>query len=109
MVREPPPPSLFLLVIHFEKFAIITPRENFYFEGTFIFAIAMYSLEKVSKQLGEEDARTIIKTALDVSMSRKLEMKFNKDGIKKRRTFVKTTFYKISIEIFFKFLSIGSS
>ena len=61
------------------------------------------------KQLGGKDARTIIKTALDVSMSRELQMKFNKDGLKKRRAFVKTTFCKISIEIVLKFLSIGSS
>lgn len=109
MAREPPPPYLFLLVIHFEKFAIITPRENFYFEGVSIFAIAMYNLEKILKQLGGKDARTIIKTALDVSMSRELQMKFNTDGLKKRRAYVKTTFYKISIKIVLKFLSIGSS
>ena len=46
MTREPPPSSPFLIVIHFEKFAIITPRENLYFEGAFIFAIVIYNLGK---------------------------------------------------------------
>ena len=61
-------------------------------KGIFILVIAIHVLQKILKWLGENGTRTMIGTGLDLSMTQE-----------------KTTFYKILIDNFSKFLLSGSS